>query len=143
MLETTPTLGSIETSNRDKEHLAQTSIEFNMKNKQFVKLFPGIIDEIKEKRKSSQQSSSQNVTANTRNGKRSKKSGNDASDRSPSDNQEVAMDESNAQDNQIDGNGNDETRETNSTWHSILLNLIVLICFALFAVTVNFVINKL
>ena len=40
MLEKSPTLGSIETSESDKRHFAIRSHEFNLKNKTFCELFP-------------------------------------------------------------------------------------------------------
>jgi len=49
MVEKTPTLGSIETSDYTKRQLALQSLEFNIQNKTFVELFPDISDEMKEK----------------------------------------------------------------------------------------------
>ena len=47
MLEKSPTLGSIETSDYDKRQLATRSHEFNLRNKTFCELFPDIADESK------------------------------------------------------------------------------------------------
>lgn len=44
MLETSPTLGSIETSDDEKRYLAQQSSQFNLKDKVFVELFPDIVE---------------------------------------------------------------------------------------------------
>jgi len=49
MVEKTPTLGSLETSDYTKRQLAIQSLEFNLGNKIFVELFPEICDEIREK----------------------------------------------------------------------------------------------
>ena len=40
MLEKTPTLGSVETSDYQKKNLARKSHEFNLRNKVFTELFP-------------------------------------------------------------------------------------------------------
>jgi len=42
MLERSPTLGSIETSDWDKKQAAQRSIEFNLRSRVFCDLFPGL-----------------------------------------------------------------------------------------------------
>ncbi|XP_023348856.1 ubiquitin-conjugating enzyme E2 J2 [Eurytemora carolleeae] len=42
MLETTPTLGSIETTEREKKKFAYRSLEFNLKSKVFKDLFPDL-----------------------------------------------------------------------------------------------------
>jgi ubiquitin-conjugating enzyme E2 J2 len=44
MLEKSPTLGSIETSDTDKRQFAFRSHEFNLKNKTFCELFPDQAD---------------------------------------------------------------------------------------------------
>lgn len=46
MLEKSPTLGSIETSDYDKRQFAYQSLEFNLKNVQFCELFPEIAAKI-------------------------------------------------------------------------------------------------
>ncbi|XP_013183004.1 ubiquitin-conjugating enzyme E2 J2-like [Amyelois transitella] len=46
MLEKTPTLGSIETSDYQKRCLAAESLEINLKNKMFCELFPDYVEEI-------------------------------------------------------------------------------------------------
>lgn len=48
MLETSPTLGSIETSDYTKRHLAAQSGLFNLKDPTFVELFPDVVLEIGE-----------------------------------------------------------------------------------------------
>lgn len=51
MIETNPTMGSIETSDYEKRMLAKQSLDFNLGNKVFVELFPDLVDEIKEKKR--------------------------------------------------------------------------------------------
>ncbi|KOB70272.1 putative Ubiquitin-conjugating enzyme E2 J2 [Operophtera brumata] len=48
MLEKTPTLGSIETSEYQKRCLASESLEINIKNKMFCELFPEYVEEIEK-----------------------------------------------------------------------------------------------
>lgn len=49
MIETNPTLGSIETSTRKKRQLAALSLEFNVKNSPlFCKLFPQYVERYEE-----------------------------------------------------------------------------------------------
>lgn len=49
MLERSPTLGSIESSEYDKRNFAARSLEHNLKNKTFCELFPDIADECRRK----------------------------------------------------------------------------------------------
>lgn len=49
MLERSPTLGSIETTDYQKKQLAISSLSFNIKDKIFCELFPNITEEIKIK----------------------------------------------------------------------------------------------
>ncbi|XP_026464100.1 ubiquitin-conjugating enzyme E2 J2-like [Ctenocephalides felis] len=49
MLETSPTLGSYETSTFEKKQLAAQSIEFNLKDTLYCELFPEIVASSKEK----------------------------------------------------------------------------------------------
>lgn len=48
-LENTATLGSIETTNYEKQQLAKKSLAFNLKNSNFVELFPEICEEINKR----------------------------------------------------------------------------------------------
>lgn len=43
------TYGSIETSDAEKRRLAKESLSFNLKNKQFIELFPEIVSEMQDK----------------------------------------------------------------------------------------------
>jgi len=49
MLETTSTLGSIETSDYEKRRLARQSWDYNIKNKMFRELFAEIVERLKAK----------------------------------------------------------------------------------------------
>lgn len=56
MLDTNPTLGSIETSTRKKRQLAEASLEFNVKNDPiFCKLFPQYVERYEEELRTRQQ----------------------------------------------------------------------------------------
>mmetsp|Transcript_9784 Transcript_9784/g.14389 ORF Transcript_9784/g.14389 Transcript_9784/m.14389 type:complete len:224 (+) Transcript_9784:237-908(+) len=48
MVETAPTLGSIETSTAQKRTFARHSLEYNVKNESFRKLFPELVDQHEE-----------------------------------------------------------------------------------------------
>ena len=50
MLETKPTLGSIETSNKKKRELAKLSMEENIRNEQFRRFFPDLVVEYQKKK---------------------------------------------------------------------------------------------
>jgi len=49
MVETTPTLGSIESSEAQKRNFAKISLDFNVKDVTFCKLFPELVELQKEK----------------------------------------------------------------------------------------------
>ena len=54
MVEKAPTLGSIETNNYQKKKFARLSLDYNVKNKTFTKLFPHLVTlhkEIQQERK--------------------------------------------------------------------------------------------
>lgn len=60
MLEKTPTLGSVETSEYEKRCFATRSHEFNLKSKVYVELFPSLVaksKDILEKRRAAQENS--------------------------------------------------------------------------------------
>lgn len=48
MLETAPTLGSVETSTRQKKQLARQSLEYNVRDPVFKKLFPEYVQQFQE-----------------------------------------------------------------------------------------------
>lgn len=61
MLESSSTVGSIETTPHQKKCYARASLDFNLKNKQFCELFPDIVQKIKEKLMSSEQNNNSQV----------------------------------------------------------------------------------
>ncbi|CAB3991438.1 ubiquitin-conjugating enzyme E2 J2-like [Paramuricea clavata] len=65
MVETSPTLGSIETHEYQKKQLALSSGEFNIKNEIFCELFPEICEEIKIKLKERGEHEVQQTIPNT------------------------------------------------------------------------------
>ncbi|XP_022666892.1 ubiquitin-conjugating enzyme E2 J2-like isoform X1 [Varroa jacobsoni] len=48
MCENTPTLGSVESSDHEKRLLAEQSIEFNLRDRQFCELFPKLAEECRD-----------------------------------------------------------------------------------------------
>lgn len=74
MLETSPTLGSIETSELEKKSLAIKSIEFNLKDKVVLELFPELVEEMK----SMAESRLKSITANNSHSSNSQKSSSSA-----------------------------------------------------------------
>ncbi|KAJ8918323.1 hypothetical protein NQ315_008016 [Exocentrus adspersus] len=60
MLEKSPTLGSIETSDFDKRQFAYQSLEFNLKDKQFCDLFPDTVSAIQAE--IAKRTATQNIT---------------------------------------------------------------------------------
>ena len=48
MIETAPTLGSIETTTIQKQRFARQSLEYNVKDQNFCKLFPEYVEEYKK-----------------------------------------------------------------------------------------------
>ncbi|XP_076031535.1 ubiquitin-conjugating enzyme E2 J2-like [Oratosquilla oratoria] len=55
MLEKSPTFGSIETGDYEKQQLAQQSWNFNLKDRTFCDLFPDIVEEMKRKQAQKEQ----------------------------------------------------------------------------------------
>ncbi|GAB6019819.1 hypothetical protein CHUAL_001360 [Chamberlinius hualienensis] len=76
MLEKNPTLGSIETSDYEKNQFAWNSLDFNLKDKIFRELFPDVVKEIElklekraeEKRNLEVQQNQANVASSSQNG---------------------------------------------------------------------------
>lgn len=108
MLETAPTLGSIETTDYQKRHFAGQSLEYNLKDKTFCDLFPDIAEEIHNKLEAERQVQGVNQT------------------------EEVKKTKDEDTNNQ---------NSNNFLSGSMIANLIVFVGFALFAVTVNYVIK--
>lgn len=116
MLESTPTLGSTETSAYERKEYAKKSLQFNMKNETFKELFPEICTEIEQKLL---QRNSVNASANG---------------------QTNCTDTDGSKENSA---GYRFNSDANNTWQSLCSNLIVLAGFAVFALIVNHVIKNL
>lgn len=111
MLEKSPTLGSIETTDYQKKQFAINSINYNLKDKTFCELFPDIVEEMdKIQKQREEELNPENTTG------------------SPQTDPLLRDEyESNENDSFING--------------SMFTNLCVFIGFALFALTVNYVIK--
>ncbi|XP_039493521.1 ubiquitin-conjugating enzyme E2 J2 [Drosophila santomea] len=157
MLESTPTLGSIESSNYDKQMFAQKSLAFNLRNTNFCELFPEIVDEIKQRLQGTQAAAALGGTA--ANGvKRSNGLANGATLASADGNLAAGglANPQNAAD-AIDGGAagqadlasgggaalQNSARNSYLNWQSVYSNLVIIICFAIFALIVNYVIKNL
>uniref|UniRef100_A0A1B0C6T1 Ubiquitin-conjugating enzyme E2 J2 n=1 Tax=Glossina palpalis gambiensis TaxID=67801 RepID=A0A1B0C6T1_9MUSC len=156
MLETTATLGSIETTTYEKQQLAKKSLAFNLKNSQFVELFPEICDEINKRlqNEKEQKMKTLNMLANggsnscgnsiIPNGTNVKINNNNTLANGCA----VANGAVGALGNLNDANVgpvqdlNAVKNLTNSylNWQS---NLIIIICFAIFALVVNYVLKNI
>ncbi|XP_062126637.1 ubiquitin-conjugating enzyme E2 J2 [Drosophila sulfurigaster albostrigata] len=177
MLESTPTLGSIESSNYDKQVFAQKSLAFNLRNTNFCELFPDIVSEIKQRLQGTQAGSSSSSSSSAASASKSSSSGaatkrtkgnsstTDATDSPqtsarnggqstmPTDacdanNGSVALGAAAAG---VDLGGGvagpaalkNCARNSYLNWQSIYSNLVIVICFAIFALIVNYVIKNL
>jgi ubiquitin-conjugating enzyme E2 J2 len=115
MLESAPTLGSIETTTQEKKKFARQSLEFNLKNETFCELFPDIVEEINGKLNKLKELNNNNAAATN-----------------------------NKSDTQIcDSNNAANLSNTNSFCYSLMTNAIVLICFAIFALVVHYVFKSI
>ncbi|XP_030370025.1 ubiquitin-conjugating enzyme E2 J2 isoform X2 [Scaptodrosophila lebanonensis] len=129
MLESTPTLGSIESSNYDKQMFAQKSLAFNLRNQNFCELFPDIVDEIKIRLHGTQGDPSKSTSsagAATRMADIGTLAGAAPADLA---NGGPALQNS--------------ARNSYLNWQSVYSNLVIIICFAIFALIVNYVIKNL
>ncbi|KAH8312292.1 hypothetical protein KR044_010104 [Drosophila immigrans] len=181
MLESTPTLGSIESSNYDKQVFAQKSLAFNLRNTNFCELFPDIVSEIKQRLQGTQagtssssassssasKSSSSGAATKRTKGQANGSSSTDATD-SPNPNANgpstlpMPTDACVANDGAlavgaaaagvdlgagVAGGGpaalKNCARNSYLNWQSIYSNLVIVICFAIFALIVNYVIKNL
>ena len=64
MVETAPTLGSIETTTEMKRKLAHQSLDFNVRDKLFCKLFPDLVEMQEEQMKMRKEAAMKNGTYN-------------------------------------------------------------------------------
>ncbi|BFF92550.1 ubiquitin-conjugating enzyme E2 J2 [Drosophila madeirensis] len=160
MLESTPTLGSIESSNYAKQVLAQKSLAFNLRNTNFCELFPDIVEEIKQRLQGSQAATAAAAAAGTAStsdaSKRANGIANGGADLADPNQpagagylQDAAdgIDGTNASATEL-ANGRagallDSPRNSYLNWQSVYSNLVIVICFAIFALIVNYVIKNL
>lgn len=136
MLETTPTLGSIESTQYEKQQYAKKSLAYNLKNQHFRDLFPEICEEINKRIEDEQKS----VTKSTAMSNGSSR-GNNSNNELPSG--DICGLESIVDNPQLRGGGANSTGNSLINWHSIYSNFIILISFAIFALMVNYVIKNI
>jgi ubiquitin-conjugating enzyme E2 J2 len=119
MLETTPTLGSCESTLKEKRRFADNSMEFNLKNEIFCELFPDVVAEIKERlSKQKEALDGANNNAGT----------------------PAAL--SNRKETTVDGDTPADNQNT-SPWHSFTTNMIFILLFLIFALIVNHVLKTM
>ncbi|XP_028901676.1 ubiquitin-conjugating enzyme E2 J2 isoform X1 [Zeugodacus cucurbitae] len=134
MLETTPTLGSIESTQYEKQQYAKKSLAYNLKNQHFRELFPEICEEINKRLEDEQKAKTTTLS--------------NGACRRDSSNNEIPNDDicglesivDNAQNRIIGAN---RTGNSLINWQSIYSNIIILISFAIFALMVNYVIKNI
>lgn len=114
MSETTPTLGSTEGTQYEREQFAKNSLRFNIKNETFKELFPDIVKEIEAKL------NAQKAIDGT-----------------------GGVDADSTDNGNSGGASNRNNSSDSTTWQSLCSNLIVLTGFAIFALIVNHVIKNL
>lgn len=117
MLETTPTLGSCESTTIEKRRFADNSLEFNLKNEIFVELFPDIVKEINQRLVKIEE-------AKVNNNNKMKENGSIKSETvSEGENANIAA--------------------VQSGWHSLTTNVILFILFLIFALIVNHILKTM
>ncbi|XP_058121439.1 ubiquitin-conjugating enzyme E2 J2 [Anopheles ziemanni] len=126
MLETTPTMGSCESTTYEKRRYAQQSLEFNMKNEVFQELFPEICEEITERLQKIEEQRKLAATAGE----------------SASSSTEAATGGGEAADGGLFVPGRSSADDSN-IWHSLYTNLILLVGFVVFAFIVHYVIKTM
>ncbi|XP_075153912.1 ubiquitin-conjugating enzyme E2 J2 [Haematobia irritans] len=152
MLESTATLGSIETTTYEKQQLAKKSLAFNLKNPHFVELFPDICEEINKRLQSEKEqklkalNAASAANANVANGQ----CGKTALANGSLPNSSIGVNGLAANANDVVGGvGGNAAVDANSgkslsnsylNWQS---NVIILICFAIFALVVNYVLKNI
>ncbi|TDG51876.1 hypothetical protein AWZ03_001546 [Drosophila navojoa] len=163
MLESTPTLGSIESTSYDKQMFAQKSLAFNLRNANFCELFPDIVSEIKLRLQGTQAAGSASkpgTSSSSRpnglaNGSAVPNDSHNKNARSANGQLPLPMDASTSDGRSAAAaagadaaNGGaaavkNNTRNSYLNWQSIYSNLVIIICFAIFALIVNYVIKNL
>ncbi|XP_055922460.1 ubiquitin-conjugating enzyme E2 J2 [Eupeodes corollae] len=170
MLESTPTLGSTESSLYEKQQYAKKSLAFNLKNSNFRELFPQICDEINCRLKKQQQLlqastagskltlcpnsageiSGVNISGNNHksnninnNSDSSRGIGSGIAGQGAISDIDFNENSKNDDSNLIHTNNKNSNSDNYCNWHSIYFNLIAIISFAIFALIVNYVIKNL
>lgn len=133
MLETTPTLGSCDSTTYEKRKYASQSLEFNMKNEVFRELFPEVCEEINERLAKIEEHRKQSAANNNTS---SVGTNGVATGAAPTE----ALD---AEQSEGGPNAVSNADESNNIWHSLYTNLIVLIGFVIFALIVHYVIKSM
>ncbi|KAH8264020.1 hypothetical protein KR038_000525 [Drosophila bunnanda] len=159
MLESTPTLGSIESSNYDKQMFAQKSLAFNLRNTNFCELFPEMVDEIKQRLQGTQAAAAAAAAAAASTSSVAKRANGvalGAADATLAAGGAGGHPQNGA--DGIDGGGagqadlangggaaalQNSARNSYMNWQSVYSNLVIIICFAIFALIVNYVIKNL
>ncbi|XP_053951879.1 ubiquitin-conjugating enzyme E2 J2-like [Anastrepha ludens] len=133
MLETTPTLGSIETTTYEKQSYARKSLEFNLKDPLFNELFPEVCEEIN---KLLQDEKEKQALLNAQSSRSGDKNG------IPAINNGSCANET---EGDLQAKSNVSTKKTRSlvNWPALYSNLVIAISFAIFALIVNYVIKNL
>lgn len=138
-MESTATLGSIETSTYEKQQLAKKSLAFNLKNPHFVELFPEICEEINKRLQTEKEQKLKALNGSVANGTNGIKAttnggiaGVDGVRGS------IVANGTTANVNGVNG-GNlvDPNTPKGSS------NIIILICFGIFALIVNYVLKNI
>lgn len=121
MLETTPTLGSTESTLYEKQQYAKKSLAFNLKNPHFRELFPEICDEIHKRLRHQQYLLTQVAT-----------NGNG-----------TIVDPAFSIGDPADITENTTFANVPSRWQSLCSNLVIAISFVIFALIVNYVLKTI
>lgn len=141
MLETTPTLGSCESTTYEKRRYARQSLDFNMKNEVFQELFPEVCEEIKERLAKIEEHRKANAAATNNNTTATAATANGTAAAAAGASPDGLLDVDGADGpNPVTGTGADDS---NNIWHSLYTNLIVLIGFVIFALIVHYVIKSM
>ncbi|XP_055603571.1 ubiquitin-conjugating enzyme E2 J2 [Uranotaenia lowii] len=136
MLETTPTLGSCESTTYEKRKYARQSLEFNMKNEVFCELFPEVCEEINERLAKIEEHRKQNIVNNNSSGT--------ATTNGTVPNGSISPSGDGLDTDHVDGGPNTVSNpEDSNIWHSLYTNAIVLIGFVIFALIVHYVIKSM
>lgn len=130
MLESTPTLGSIETTTYEKQSYARKSLEYNLKDPIFRELFPEVCEEINKLLEDEKQKLA------LLNGELNRKPVNNVIPATNNENssngaQHVKSDEC------------ENKRKSIINWPGLYSNLVIGISFSIFALVVNYVIKNL